>query len=488
MTPAHNLKISKYVVASPTFHDPVTEESIVVVFSSRSGAKQVVAERDWSALVSADFHQLPGKLLESLCSNCILVPRTQDEFDIVQEENFKAAASYPILYQVIQPTSGCQLGCDYCGQSHGSQKLSPSNISSLITRLTAKLNSGKYRGLEIGWFGAEPLLALDVMRTVSKKLRSIALDLGVQYSSRVVSNGLRLTAQVARELEDLHAVRYVELTLDGSQHFHDQRRNFKKTRASSFDKIIANVTGALAAVVGDLKIGIRCNVDKRNIDGVIPLIRFLHKHQLLARLDRLYFAPVRPWGNDVSDVALPTEEFASRQIVWFAEMARLGSPAPLIPQRTRIVCMTFKPEAELIDAHGERYNCTEVSYVPSYSSGTDVWDRFPSFRDTTLGQISRSSGENVFSLGHIDGSRDYPPAATALKDFYTRVKNYEYPCRSCNMLPTCGGACPKSWLEGGVPCPPEKFNITQRLQLDHLLERCTISDYSEKPSSQMAQE
>ena len=49
--------------------------------------------------------------------------------------------------------------------------------------------------------------------------------------------------------------------------------------------------------------------------------------------------------------------------------------------------------------------------------------------------------------------------------FGDRVERGEVPCRSCAMLPVCGGSCPKAWLEGEVPCPSAKDNIGLRLVL-----------------------
>jgi uncharacterized protein len=39
------------------------------------------------------------------------------------------------------------------------------------------------------------------------------------------------------------------------------------------------------------------------------------------------------------------------------------------------------------------------------------------------------------------------------------------------MLPVCGGACPKAWLEGHRPCPSAKWNIESRLLLSYAASR-----------------
>ncbi len=125
----------------------------------------------------------------------------------------------------------------------------------------------------------------------------------------------------------------------------------------------------------------------------------------------------------------------------------------------------MKPEAELVDAFGTLFNCTEVSYVKSYerpgSTPLPVIDLDP------RQQLATS---NVYAIGHVT-SREYFEGRAALGDFYSRVASAEYPCHGCRMLPTCGGACPKNWREGLKPCPPEKYNIEQRLILQYFLKR-----------------
>ena len=49
--------------------------------------------------------------------------------------------------------------------------------------------------------------------------------------------------------------------------------------------------------------------------------------------------------------------------------------------------------------------------------------------------------------------------------FYEDQTLSKYDCWTCPMLPTCGGACPKEWSEGRIPCPPTKFNIKERMLL-----------------------
>ena len=200
-------------------------------------------------------------------------------------------------------------------------------------------------------------------------------------------------------------------------------------RTRIFASILENLSSLLARPAPRPSVSVRCNVDARNVDGVIPLMRQLAEAGLHRSLDLFYAAPVHSWGNGASRLGLPPAVFASWEIAWFAEMSRLGFPLALIPERTRIACMTFKPGAELMDATGARFNCTEVSYVPIYTV----------------------NGKNVYQL-RTDGTPTGP--AAVLASFQERLAAGDYPCRECSMLPTCGGSCAKAWIEGESPARP----------------------------------
>ena len=153
-----------------------------------------------------------------------------------------------------------------------------------------------------------------------------------------------------------------------------------------------------------------------------------------------YVAPVHAWGNDADAAALSPEDFAALEIQWFCDMIRLGFRPGLLPGRKHIVCMAVQPDSILVDATGTLFNCTEVPYVPAYGS------------------------PNQFAIGDVT-TGEHLERRNLLGDFNTRVQNAEYSCSRCPMLPVCGGACPKAWLEGDKPCPSTLHNIGSRLLL-----------------------
>lgn len=460
------LKLSQYIVASPAFHDPITQEEIVVVFSTRSTTSTVMSAADWRRFQRGDWRKLD---IKTLAANRFLVDEAEDELGTILIENERGRQSYPVLFYVFQPTADCQLGCGYCGQQHQQKKVSVGHQDAAVQRIADKLSTGAYSTLEIGWFGAEPLLGLSTMRSLTPRLKELASSFGVQYISRLVTNGVTLDEKLAIELCEEHRVTYIEVTLDGDRASHDARRFFKSRRGSSFDIIVKNLVSICNNPRFTANLSIRCNVDGRNYQSVSSLIDTLHDRGIHERIREFYVARVHSWGNDVTDIEISPEEFASLQVGWSAKAMSLGFPSKLTPIRTKVLCMALKPDSELVDADGNLFNCTEASYIPSYVMSDDA----SSALYDQLKVRGAPKGANFLSFGHLDN----PPAdmregvRNFLPSFYDRVSAGDYDCDTCPMLPTCGGACPKVWAEGGRPCPPAKFNLPYMLQLDYLSTR-----------------
>jgi uncharacterized protein len=94
----------------------------------------------------------------------------------------------------------------------------------------------------------------------------------------------------------------------------------------------------------------------------------------------------------------------------------------------------------LVDAGGNLFNCTEAPYV--------------------AGETERG-----LQIGHVDDEAEDAEKRAVLGDFNASVADGRYPCATCRMLPVCGGACPKGWLEGWRPCPSALYNMPDRLLL-----------------------
>jgi len=368
----------------------------------------------------------------------IIVPGGDDELSQVIGENRTEIQNSRVLTEVIQPTALCQLGCDYCGQEHRPGELATRRQEQLIRRVDQKMRSQQYDLLRIKWFGAEPLLGMGPIRSLTPRLQQLAADHGSRYRAEMVTNGLALNKQRADELVNRLAVAKFEITLDGPASEHDRRRPTKSGKGT-FSRIFNNILRLAEMPRSDVEVSIRCNVDIRNASGAPELIQLLADNRLQKRIS-LYFAPIHNWSNDADRLSLDAQEYADFEVELFALMISMGFHPPLIPPRKPIVCMAVNPHSELVDPYGEVFNCTEVSLVPSYGN------------------------PNTYSMGSLSEARESRPAAR-LASFNDDVEDGAFDCARCPMLPVCGGACPKQWVEGRRPCPSAKVNMPERLGL-----------------------
>ena len=462
------MRLSRYLAISSPIYDQVTGRAERVIFATRTAEVRIVSDELWSLLKAGKFGEVRPDLVRALEEIEVLVSATDDELAVVLGRQRIGIKSLRNLYLVIQPTAACQLGCGYCGQEHSQQRLSSADQDALLRRVTAQLDSGGFDSVEVSWFGAEPLLGIREMRRITRQLQAICDDRGVLYVSKIVTNGLRLNSTISAELVNALNVRKIEVTIDGSAAFHDVRRHTKAAKGT-FSTIFANVTRFARTYSSRCQVVVRCNVDSDNYAGVEQLLRDLVKAEVQDKLT-FYTAPIHSWGNDAHLSSLQRADYAQREVGWLALMLDLGFTPALLPPLKPVVCLAVMPSGVLIDAYGELFNCTEVSYVPKYETVRTkaVNLPFPTRRDAqpTMVNQSSSSPRNRYAIGHIQ-SGEVVGTRPLLADFNDRIEGDEVPCSSCRMLPVCGGACPKLWREGLIPCPSTKDNISERLLLLH---------------------
>jgi uncharacterized protein len=447
-----NYKLSYYTVIT----DAVNEKGHRIIFCTRTGKSLTIPQICLDYIQEGLIDEIPKSIFDKLVANQAIVDAEEDELKTIIQENkdYIAGDSSTQLYEVIQPSAMCQLGCYYCGQQHTKDYLSNDLSQKLIERIRHKAATGQYKSMYIGWFGAEPLMGLRQMRELTIEFKKIAAEYNLGYGAKVVTNGLSLKPAIFEELAKEMSVNQIEVTLDGIAEFHDEHR-FTKEGGKSFDLIFSNLKKILLNddyFSFNCGISIRCNVDEKNPEGVEPLIRLLAKEGMHKRISYFYATGIYAWGNEAHKKSLTKEEFAQQEVEWLKLMYKLGYKINLAPGRSKQVCMSVSKGAEMVDAFGNVFNCTEVSYVPSYE-GTD------------------------YIMGNLKDDIDLLVKPNKLTTWNDTLLTDTFPCHTCKMLPVCGGGCPKSWHEDMRACPPSKFNIKDKLMLRYAISQ--ISNVNE---------
>jgi len=104
----------------------------------------------------------------------------------------ECAAPYGVSLTIC-PTMNCNFDCPYCFENHRPGKMSPEVQDDVVNlaRRILEVRSGK--SLHVSWFGGEPLLAPDVIESLSERLIALAEEFHFSYSAAITTNGYLLS-------------------------------------------------------------------------------------------------------------------------------------------------------------------------------------------------------------------------------------------------------------------------------------------------------
>lgn len=386
----------------------------------------------------------------------LLVDEDRDEAAEVLDAGRSAARDRRIRDFVVMPSGYCNMGCGYCGQRHDRVTVAGNHRTALAERVGRAARSGRYDRISVRWFGGEPLMAYAVLRDLSQRFLASADAGGIGYGAKLITNGVLLDARKLRTLHRDCRVDSIEVTLDGPAETHDASRPMKNGSGS-----FRHITAVLAAALADDELAGLRFVVRSNVGAGTSAEAFASELAGAGLADdrvTCYPAPIHPWGNDVTAVALSSAEMAAVELEWFAAYARHGLRFQLLPTAPRrVVCTAVTRHAEVVAPDGRIYSCTEQPLVPGHDNAA-------------LGNLSTLDAAAPRPVGAFD-------------DWYDAVAARETGCRDCAILPMCGGACPKLWREGTPPCPPLRTNVRQRLDLFALAAGYAPVSLSHRPTS-----
>ena len=422
------------------FSDILNEDNERIVFNTFSTKKLIISEYLYKSLANNYLYEIPNSVINKLLELNLIVHKDKNEIDLLLDENISESNSDYSLYQAIQPSANCQLGCYYCGQKHEKNNLSNILSNKIIDRIIDKLNSNKsLKSLSIGWFGGEPLIAINELEYISEKLITYCSANNIDYSAKIATNGVSLNVENFNKLVK-NKVDHIEITIDGTKEFHDSHRYYKNGKGS-YERIIKNLIAIFNLKnfnSAQSKIFIRCNIDEKNFDNVEELINELVRNKFEKKIHMFYLAPIYSWGgNNAHENSLKKITYSKYEIKWLKQLLENGFPVKLIPNRKKVVCLSVDKNSEFIDTYGNIHNCTETSLSDIYKNEYII--------DNIIDPSKRK--EDTLSRWNFE------------------LKNETYSCYSCKFLPICGGACPKSWKENIAACPSIKFNMSERLHL-----------------------
>jgi uncharacterized protein len=167
------------------------------------------------------------------------------------------------------PWYACNFSCNYCYQSEyvNDQHLISDEIMDAFYHYIDSTFSNRRKYITI--FGGEPLLTGEKTSQIVQNIMEGAWSRNLDVA--IVTNGFNLIDYVP--MLKSGRIREVQVTLDGTEDIHNIRRPLK-SGGKTFERIVEGIDAALS---NNIKINLRVVVDKKNIDNLIDLSRFVVK-------------------------------------------------------------------------------------------------------------------------------------------------------------------------------------------------------------------
>jgi uncharacterized protein len=434
---------SRYVIVSEnTYTDPAGRRGRLVynTATTRVSLLGTAAARQLEQVAPDD---MPATLADRLRGLGLLTEQDpeQEMQSVVAAQKATADDTADRAF-VLVPTSYCNMGCDYCGQTHVRGALAPDHRRHVADRVLTAMEQPGTEQVEVRWFGGEPMMAYAVLLAMSEEFTAGSAATGTPYRATLTTNGALLTLRKMRRLYDDCAVREVCVTLDGPAEIHDAHRPLKSGQRS-YERILRLLRDVVAEAdtFEELSVILRVNIDVRNRGHVSALLRDLKDAGMDHPMVQLDLHGVYAWSNDVSDVRLGREELARQEVEWIHEILALGMNHAVLPRaRAGKICPAVTRSQEVISSTGSVFSCTEHPLVDQHE------------REDALSPVVMLPTPRLRPRGQFD-------------DWHERLSSSSVPCSGCVFLPVCGGSCPKHWSESDPPCPPFKSNIQARMDL-----------------------
>jgi uncharacterized protein len=171
-----------------------------------------------------------------------------------------SALSDEALHLVLMPTEQCNFRCIYCFESFRHGAMPVPVVNAVENLLTSRFDGLTY--LVVSWYGGEPLLAMNVIASVSERIRSLLKSRPVvRYKGSMTTNGYLLTPEVFRKLLDWRILTY-QISFDGPKEHHDRKR-IRADGGPTFDRLWGNLI-KMRAFPDSFAVTVRLHVDRDN--------------------------------------------------------------------------------------------------------------------------------------------------------------------------------------------------------------------------------
>jgi len=348
-------------------------------------------------LVETDY------LVPDKCDEATRYDRLINMIRLIEKQK-SGYTSYTIL-----PTTACNARCTYCYEAGISyDSMSDEVIDNTIRYI--KATSMKDEMINIHWFGGEPLMGEDIIDKICAGISNC----GIEFTSRVTSNGSLLTAEIIDKMKKNWKVERVQITLDGREEEYCKRKRYVSFNGSPYRAVFEGIRLLLQS---DIRVDLRLNVDEKNVEEL---------HLLIDELDS-EFNEKDNIGLYAHEIYGADEDDQTDVDAFYAGLAKLN-------QR---ICDFLADDKEAKADETAFYD--KKGRTSRYFCGADA----PMASPVIAPDGSLYLCENIVD---VDMNSTVGDCTIIDKDRFISRKRIDSPkCRTCSMLPICTdfSSCPE---------------------------------------------
>lgn len=267
------------------------------------------------------------------------------------------------LMLTFLPTQQCNFRCVYCYEQFKNVKMTEELIDKICSLVDKFLN--EYSLLHICWFGGEPLLALDVIKILTKKISDVCKKHKKPYYASITTNGYLLDLDIFKFLQRQHVMQF-QVTLDGDKYTHNIQRVLCDGK-ETYDVILNNLLSIKNHIkTSTIKIIIRINlankIDFNEIQKLIDM--FADDDRFTINIQKIF-------------ATKKNQETTNETYFSALNTCDIRKPEDLIPEHT--ICYAAKENTLVISADGNIGKCTVNFEDPKNQFGNILSCDFDSF-------------------------------------------------------------------------------------------------------------
>lgn len=381
------------------------EKEFVYIWNTRSNSIVKLESLLYKHIINKEYNEpLFMNNVEGLLSQGIIVDNNLNEFNelLYKQKEFQTIGNKEVLSLTIAPTMECNYKCTYCFEENKPKgRMSDETIKCIVKFVQKYFTEHGVKKLIIHWFGGEPLISYNVIESLSEKLINLCKINKVEYIAHIVTNGFYLTSEKIDCLINKYHVKSFQISFEGNKQIYCK---YKNTTPQAYNCVKRNLFELINKKPKNVKVNIRINIDKNNIENVDAFINELKNDKRFIS-ENVVFSFGRIFGNC-------KECFSFLEFEQIREKYNyLNNSETFLPESKLTYCMQYLNNSFCVDYKGNLFKC-----------------------EHDFGKEDRIVGNILNGLYY--------------NDFFMNFMNRKVPekCKLCRLYPICLGGCPNDSL------------------------------------------